>query len=350
MREAGGSFAERVELFESRFGPVTDEMLAVLAQAAFLCWVNVEASGNLLAVCEAIRAGKPTPHTYHCQITAARWDEMHTYLVGIQRWLGIQYPLPQQVDYALVDLIGAWLGERYPAKVALCELLLIRLVDDLLNDVSLARFGPATAQEQAYADYSTWYWNEDGVPYAIPRIGDSRRLPFSEPLLRERTDRLVRIVRGNMTSPSDAEQLIERMQRQTQPPCMHRFSRYLDVQITSIGALEWRGNLPPDTVPKAAYQTFRSQSIAALEGWVSAAPADGERARRIYAALGMSTELKRAVVRHYLLAGFWDVGDATAWEWLVPGAQVNGTNAYGTFGLERVFGKAQVAKMGKPGE
>ena len=170
MREVGGSFAERVERFETRFGPVNDDMLGVLAQAAFLCWVNVKAPGNLLAVCEAIQAGKPTPHTYHCQITPARWDEMHAYLAGIQRWLGVVHPLPQQVDALKVDQIGDWLGQRDPAKVALCELLLIRLVDDLLNYVSLTRFGPASAQEQAYIDYSVWYWSEDGLPSSFDSI------------------------------------------------------------------------------------------------------------------------------------------------------------------------------------
>ena len=65
MREAGGSFDQHVSDFESRFGPVDDDILAVLAQAAFLCWVNVEAERNLIAACEAIRTGQPTRQYYH---------------------------------------------------------------------------------------------------------------------------------------------------------------------------------------------------------------------------------------------------------------------------------------------
>ena len=94
MQDAGGSLAESVKHFASRFGTVHEELLAVLTQAALFCWVNVEAPSNLFAVCEAIRTGSPVRHYYHCQVTPGRWNEMHAYLAGIQRWLGIELPLP----------------------------------------------------------------------------------------------------------------------------------------------------------------------------------------------------------------------------------------------------------------
>jgi hypothetical protein len=122
---------------------------------------------------------------------------------------------------------------------------------------------------------------------------------------------------------------------------MHRFSRYLDVQLTSIGALKWRGSLPLDTVPREEWQAFTDQALAALSAWAKGTPATGKRARRIYAALGAPAERQQAIVRDFVLFGFWDVGDTAAWEWLVRGAQTEGTNAYAVFHLEPTFGKAK---------
>ena len=346
MRAQGGSFAETVVRFEARFGAVDDEMLAVLAQAAFLCWHNADLEKNLLALCTAIRTGKPTVHYYHCQITAQRWNEMHSHLVGIQRWLGVQHPLPPQVGPHKVDEIGRWLGERTPTKEALAELLLIRLVDDLLNYASLTHLNCGDDGQGAYSDFSRWYLAADGTPYAVARMDDSSRQPFADPQLKERVDMLTNVVREGMSSsPEDAEQLIRAIKRQTQPPCMHRLSRYLDVQITSIGALKWRGRLPPDTLPKARWEAFTEQAQAALQAWASGEPASGtqasaesELAQRFYAALGAPTERKQTIVRDFLLCDFWDVGVTTGWDWLVKGAQAAGTNAHGLFGREDLFG------------
>lgn len=350
-REAGGQFAERVEQFESRFGPVDDDRLAVLAQAAYLCWNNVQAESNLFALCEAISRGKPTSQYYHCQITPDRWNEMHAYLVGVQRWLGLEDPVPPQIDAQKVEQVGKWLGERAPAKEALAKLLLIRLVDDLLSYMSLARLGCVPDPDAAeYSDFSAWYFAPDGTPYAVPRSGDDRR-PFAEPPFKARAEELARLVRENMaTAPDDAEGLVGQMMRQTQPPCMHRFSRYLDVQITSIGALKWRGNLPPDRVPKAAWQAFHEQAKEALEAWGDGLPPDGELAKRLHASLGEPTEQKQAMIHDFLFAGFWDEGDGAGWHWLVPRAQTEGTNACSLFGLHGRFGGDPVPDQSDAGD
>jgi hypothetical protein len=355
MREAGGSFDERVRQFESRFGAVSGDLLGVLAQAAFLCWHNVEIYRNVYTLCEAIQTGRPTTHYYHCQITARRWNEMHAYLVGIQRWIGVEHTLPPEIDPSQVEQIGAWLGERTPVKQALTELLLIRLVDDLLNYASLARCGNGRGEEkETYSDFSAWYWARDGTPYAVARLGDDSRQPFADPLFKERADKLADLVRESMASLEDAEQLISAIKRQTQPPCMHRFSRYLDVQITSIGALKWRGNLPSDPTPKAEWQAFTAQAQAALKLWASSAPEstepanpDSEIERRIYAALGVPTELKQSIVQDFVLFDFWDVGVTTGWTWLVQGAQTMGSTAYSAFHLD-AFEQDNPATVAEP--
>jgi hypothetical protein len=246
------------------------------------------------------------------------------------------------VDARKVDQIGCWLGKHTPAREALAQLLLIRLADDLLNYASLTRIESVDqcGEKGAYADYSTWYWAQPGAPFAIARVSDAGRQPFAGVPFKECLAGLADIVRRELaSSPEEAEQLISSTTRQTQPPCMHRFTRYLDVQITSIGALRWRGNLPPETAPRAAWQDFTDQARAALGAWADGAPAASKETRRIYAALGTPTELKRAIVRDFAMGGFWDVGDSAAWDWLVLGAQTTGTNACAVFCLQDTFGQ-----------
>ena len=58
------------------------------------------------------------------------------------------------------------------------------------------------------------------------------------------------------------------------------------------------------------------------------------------------TPLGRAVVRDFLLAGFWDVGDCAGWDWLVLDAQVAGTNAYSAFHLQDAFRSQDAQREG----
>lgn len=126
MRKAKGSFAQSVARFESRFGVVTDEVLSVLAQAAFLCWVNIELNQNLINICKAIGSGIPNSLYYHSQVSPEQWKSINTNVIGMQRWLGVKFPLPFGIDAKKVQEINHWLGEKSPGKEALVKLLLMR--------------------------------------------------------------------------------------------------------------------------------------------------------------------------------------------------------------------------------
>jgi len=348
MRAQGGSFAERITRLETRFGPVRADLLGVLAQAAFLCRVNIQGEANLLAACRAIRTGKPSRWHYHCQITPERWDEMHAYLVGIQCWLGIELPVPPKLNRPKLDQINLWLGSPIPARKALCELFLIRFVDDLLNYASFACLGAEQQMPQGdYMDYSDWYFAVDCGPYAVPKTRDSSRSPFTDPRLKERTQELVHTVRKEMASSTEeAEELMDYLMRQTQPPCMHRFSRYLDIQIASIGALKLRANLPPDSIPKDTWRDFWTQADAGLDGWIKGSQPASPIATRLQTALGQPSALKAAIVSDFLLPNFHDVGTSAAWDWLVHRSQVENTNAYGAFKVGNRFGEARSPEEG----
>ena len=331
MFEADGGFAERVRAFEERFGPVDDDTLAVLAQAAYFCWHNRQYRDNLMQLCRAIGTGKPTRLFSHCQVTPERWAKLNAYVVGVQRWAGIALDPPAGVDSEKVERIKRWLGEPHPAKVALTSLFLSHLIDDLLNYASFAALGESNAPQNAgYADLFPWYARPDGAPYAIGHAlapSDGHRWRWDNEVWVTGVEEDKRRVRHEMRSaPEDAEALIRGILSLTQPPCMHRFSRYLDIQITSIGTLRWRGNLPPDDLPKAQWQALLDEATGTLRAWVAGVPTSGELAAELYAALGKAIEPKKAILDDFFFPDWWP-GMENSWDWLVSKARADGTTA-----------------------
>jgi len=313
MLESDEGFAERVRSFEDAFGKADPDTLAVMAQASYFCWFEVEYERDYVEVCRAIGSGKPTSLFLCRQVTPGRWAEMNSYVVGVQRWLGSDALLPEAVDVDKISQIMQWLGERSPPKEALAELFLCHLTTDLLR-LGLAKLsGVDDPDEGAYVDFTRWYHGTDGTPLAP----ESR-----EELIND----LKRRVRQEMArAPNDAEELVTSILRVSQPACQHRFSRYQDIKITSIGALEWRGNVPPDTeVPRlAAAQWFER---ASLEGWLQGLPPRTDLAEKLYDALGTPTERKKSLVRDCLCGP-----PHGAWHWLQRNAEEEGLTASALF-------------------
>lgn len=315
MLESDGGFAERVRRFEDVFGSTDTDSLAVTAQASYFCWFQVEYERDYVEVCRAIGSGKPTS-LYLCrQVTPERWAQMNSYVVGVQRWLGSTVPTPHAADLHKIAQIRQWLGKPSPQKTALAQLFLCRLVGDLLR-LSLAKLsGRDDPDEEVYSDFTAWYHGADGTPFA----------PGREQVL---TNELVECVRREKDStPDNAEKLIANILRVSQPACQHRFSRYLDIKISSIGALQWRGNVPLDTeVPRlAAAQWFEE---ASLRGWLESLPPETGLAERLYDALGNPTQRKKALVRDCLCGP-----PHGAWHWLKKNAAEKGLTAAVRFGV-----------------
>jgi hypothetical protein len=313
MLKSDEGFAERIRRFEDAFGKVDADTLAVMAQASYFCWFEVEYERDYVEVCRAIGSGKPTSLFLCRQVTPKRWAEMNSYIVGVQRWLGSDAPLPEAVDLSKIAQIIQWLGESNPQKEALAELFLCHLVPDLLR-LSLAKLsGADDPDETAYVDFTRWYHGTDGTPVT---------LEGGQAVINE----LKRRVRQEMAcSPDDAEELVAGILRKSQPACQHRFSRYQDIKIASIGALKWRGNVPPDTeVPRLAAAKWFEQ--ASLEGWLQGVHPETDLAEKLYNALGTPTERKQAMVRDCLCGP-----PRGAWHWLQSNAEGEGLSAAALF-------------------
>jgi hypothetical protein len=288
MIETDISFAKDVTRFEESFGTIDKDTLSVLAQARYFCWFEVEYVKDYFEVCRAIGSGNPTSFYLCRQVTPRRWALMNSYVVGIQMWLGYKGPLNDEVDPGNVDKIRYWLDERTAAKEALAELYVSLLIADLL-ELSLAKLSASNDPEkEEYADFTPWYRGIDGTPFTVDKtkalIDMSKQRVFKE--------------MPNM--PSNAQELVDNILKESQPACQHRFSRYQDIKITSIGALKWRGNIPlDDEVPRnAATEWFEN---ANLEGWLANLSPKTNLSRELWIVIGAQTERKRAIIRNFLM-------------------------------------------------
>ena len=84
------------------------------------------------------------------------------------------------------------------------------------------------------------------------------------------------------------------------PPCVCKYSRYLDIQCASIGAMRLRGNLPEMDSHTLAHEVFLRESKDAMLSWQEGKPAATEDGRRIHELLGPHTSRKEAIVFGFL--------------------------------------------------
>ena len=123
--------------------------------------------------------------------------------------------------------------------------------------------------------------------------------------------------------------MLDGILRPSPPPCVHRFTRYLDIQLASIGALRWRGNLPPNGVPVSRWEAYLGAARKALARWAQGQlPAD-PRAGVWHVALGEPDARKVAVVQDFLLAE--ERGEGCGWDWLEAVSDNRGARARAMF-------------------
>ncbi len=280
VREEDPGFAERVAQFEARFGPVSEDLLGVLAQARYTCWFVSDYHCDLLNACRAIGSGRPCSFQLCGQVAPEQWQTLCADVVGLRRWLGEPVYGARLAGSAPVH---QFLGEPTPAKEILARLLLRRLSGALLS-ASPSRLGPAgTFQASDYADPSAEWFETEGADVDVA-AAECRRALASEGV-----------------APADAVELVAGLVAEEQPCCMFRYARHVDVKMASIGALKWRGRALPEDPSKARWQAFTAAYGAAVRSWLEGLPPSGALGENVHAALGPSTERKEAMVTGFLL-------------------------------------------------
>ncbi len=293
MLERDSGFAERVRAFEEEFGELDPDLTAVLAQAAYLCAYRADIRANLVAGCRASGGGAPTRRLGHCQVTRERWLALHAYVVGLRQWLGDLRPAPGCLDLGVVESVQGWLGEDAPGKRALAELCLCRLLDAMHSVCVSAIASTDDPRETPESELDSWRCLGD-EPFAPAMVGhwlkDRKETARTE--LRERL--------------AGVDELIDGILADSPPPCHHRFIRYVRIWITSVGALEWRGALPPpesDGEDVRDWREFWDGEVRPFltEGWPAGRMPRTEYTWELHKALGPPISIRRAIVAQFLM-------------------------------------------------
>lgn len=315
MLASDQDFARRVSKFERSFGKSDSDTLAVLAQACYFCWFEIEYEEDYSNVCRAIGTGKPTS-LYLCrQISPQRWTAMNCCLTGVQHWLGVGPAVHQS---AAANEWEQLLGDQSPEKEALAKLFVCKLAVDLLQHSFTKLSGANDPDEELYENFTNYYLRGDGSYYSLKNYPS---------LLAD----LKGDIRRKMNhAPEDAEELIAGILKESQPACQHRYARYQQIKMASIGALRWRGNLPADVKePKYKARNWFERE-ADLSGWLNHRPAGTKVSAALHGTLGTPTEQKRAIVRDFFrtppAGGFFT--------WLETRTKEDGTTVATIFGMD----------------
>ena len=321
MREHNRVFARRVETFEDRHGALDPELLAVAAQANFLCWFEASFPGSLLSACRGIASGHPTQLTLCQQVSPERWQVLHAGVVAVQRWLGEPREVPSTIDAREVCRLTELLSERTPARTSLARLYLWTLVQHLRLNTSFGQLASeGSFEESRYQDYRDWY-----LDARLGERGDGEWGAF----LTECERNLAQELPGRA---ADAEQLLRELAQgrggSTRPPCAQRFTRYQEIRLASIGALKWRGNAPVADRPRVYWEALFQDATLALATWLAETTPQSALGAQIHDALGRVAPEKRSMVTGFLMQAPEEGG---FFQWLAADARASGHLADGAF-------------------
>ncbi|MFH1567018.1 MAG: hypothetical protein ABIL09_03395 [Gemmatimonadota bacterium] len=331
MLAADPAFAEALARYQASCGEADADRRALLAQAAYFCWYHGEYQANLLSTCRAIGAGRPT-HLYLCgQLTPARWVQVHAYAVAVQRWLGRDAPVPARLDEGRLARATAWLGEPTAARQALAELFLCQLVDHLVRRATFSVLTDGPPPEAGvYADFCAWYLRPDGAAYGLGAGDPGQACPGesrgagedgSQPTDGALVSACAAAARRALAADAAAaEELIAGILRPSQPPGMHRFDRYQDIKLVSIGQLRWRAGLPPDD-SRDRWQVFWDAAGEGLRSWLEGRAPGSRLAAALREALDVPTPASRFIVAELLLQPPPGQG---CFDWLLRAARAQG--------------------------
>ncbi len=233
----------------------------------------------------ALIGGRPhTATRLHYQVCPARRQEFIDYADALQGWLR---DIPPDDDcyssaaQATIQKVYQFLGAKDPLKELLVERTYYGLSARFLN-------------------CSFWGNNADGsethlYPYT------AQQLPADWP---RKMAALEQSIQEEMGSGS-ADFLCE-VGGAAEPACHFKFIRRVDILVSSIGCLRWRGNLPPkDGTVKGRRQLTRLYLDILEKYWrgTQVTPTDSERQQlqsELFELLGEPSDFKR-----WLVASLW---------------------------------------------
>jgi len=267
---------------ESSLGKLSLEDEERRIAADFCCIWRYDYPERVHEICSIIGGASHTALRLHYQVSPERRQELIDYAEALNGW--VHDAAPQDIPgYGrggkhTIDKVYGFLGEKTPLKALLAERTYYGLSRRSLN-------------------CSFWGINEQEpltclAPFAPQQLtpGWHDRMAYLENEIHRQM--------GNK-----ARDFLCDVGGSAEPACHFKFVRRIDILVSSIGCLKWRGNLPPKQGAVSGRRAKTASYLAALEQYWRGTPADNDDqdlADRLAALLGSPTDCKR-----WLAACLW---------------------------------------------
>jgi len=284
LRSGYGSDAEVDEInrMESSLGDLSPAQVDRRIAADFCCIWRYDYPARVHELCAIIGDSYQCGLRLHYQISPGRRQELIDYADALQGWLADK-PLEHYDQEAVntAQRVYGFLGGRDPLKKMLVERTYYGLSHRAVN-------------------CSFWGYNEDGQSVALAPA----TVKDTEAGWQERMSSLERSIRREMGSA--ANRFLCDVGGSAEPACHFKFVRRIDVLVSSIGCLQWRGNLPPKGRDITGRRSITKQYLDILEGyWTGSGksctePEGAAVENDLLAVLGPPDDCKR-----WLVASLW---------------------------------------------
>ncbi len=268
-----------INSMEKKLGQLSREQLDLRVIADFCCIWRYDYPSRVTQICGIIGGNSNTALRLHYQVSPSRRLEFIQYAEALKAWLeGVQ----EDGDSGeIFKKVYRFLGEKDKLKELLVERTYLGLSYRFLN-------------------CSFWGRITGGDPVSLLPCF-AQELPEN---WKNRMGNLERKIRSKMGS--SASSFLCAVGGSSEPACHFKFMRRIDILISSIGVLEWRGNLPPKDRVITGRRKLTKACLNVLENfWKGhSLPArDGEEKNieiQILPLLGEPTEFKK-----WLVACLW---------------------------------------------
>jgi len=235
-----------INRLQTKLDPLTDEQLARRVAADFCCIWRYDYPENVRRICEIIGGSTHTQMRLHYQVSPARRSEFIDYAQTLRGWYEDKAADDTAyfgtTDPAMIAKVYAMLGERDPLKRKLVERTYWGLASRVMN---CSFWGDNTREPET-----------DLEPFTVHPLTSgwqSRMHSLESEIQRE-------------MGPTAHDFLCD-VGGSSEPACHFKFMRRVDILVSSIGCLRWRGKLPPKDDVISGRRQITQDILTVLENY-----------------------------------------------------------------------------------
>jgi len=275
------SEVDAINDMEASLGTLSQDQINLRIAADFCCIWRYDYPDRVHQICEMIGGRPSRALRLHYQICPARLQELIDYAEALKGWL-IEKPFE---DYGATvrqtaQKVYSFLGKKDPLKALLTERTYLGLS---MREINCSFWG-----------YNSYEPLTELKPFHPQDLPDDWR---------KRLSLLERNIQKEMGSA--AHNFLCDVGGSAEPACHFKFVRRIDILVSSIGCLKWRGNLPRKEGVISGRRQITRTYLDILENYWNGSPAElpdesEQLKNEIFDLLGAPDDLKR-----WLVACLW---------------------------------------------